>query len=99
MNLKALHVVGARPNFMKAAAVWQALASDVSIERTLTHTAQHYDANMSVVFISELGLPTPEYSLEGGSSTHATQTADIVIRFEQVITNIKPDWVMVYGDV
>ena len=94
-----LHVVGARPNFMKAAPVMLALKSHKAIQQTLVHTGQHYDANMSDVFFADLGLPQPDVSLGVGSGSHAVQTAQAMLRFEEVILKQRPDWVLVYGDV
>jgi UDP-N-acetylglucosamine 2-epimerase (non-hydrolysing) len=94
-----LHVVGARPNFMKAAPVLRALASRPGMQQTLVHTGQHYDANMSDVFFEQLGMPAPDVNLEVGSGSHAQQTAQIMSKFEPVILERKPDLVLVYGDV
>jgi len=93
------HVVGARPNFMKIAPVMAALAYLPQITQTLLHTGQHYDANMSDVFFRQLGLPEPDINLEVGSGSHAVQTAQIMIRFEEIMLAQRPDWVLVYGDV
>ena len=95
--MKILHVVGARPNFMKASPVMHALAPHA--RQVLVHTGQHYDANMSDVFFEQLGLPKPDINLEVGSGTHARQTAEVLIRFEPVVREHKPDLVVVYGDV
>lgn len=97
--MKLLHVVGARPNFMKVAPVMAALAGWNGTEQLLVHTGQHYDANMSQIFFKELGLPEPDVNLEVGSGSHAVQTAQIMERFEQVVLTQKPDLVLVYGDV
>jgi UDP-N-acetylglucosamine 2-epimerase (non-hydrolysing) len=99
-----LHVVGARPNFMKAAPVLRALAAQPGARRghvrqTLVHTGQHYDRIMSDVFFQELEMPAPDCNLEVGSGTHAQQTAAIISTFEPVVIERKPDLVLVYGDV
>jgi UDP-N-acetylglucosamine 2-epimerase (non-hydrolysing) len=94
-----LHIVGARPNFMKAAPVSRALAERSGIVQTFVHTGQHYDANMSDIFFSQLGMPEPTVNLEVGSGSHAWQTAEIMRRFEPVLFDVKPDLVLVYGDV
>jgi len=94
-----LHVVGARPNFMKAAPVLHALRSRPGMRQTLVHTGQHYDKNLSDVFFSQLEIPAPDVNLGVGSSTHARQTADIMTGFEPVLLDRKPDIVLVYGDV
>lgn len=97
--MKALHIVGARPNFMKVAPVLNALKTRPSVEQLLIHTGQHYDAGMSDVFFEQLGLPAPDMNLAIGSATHARQTAEIMIRLEPVVEQSKPDFVLVYGDV
>lgn len=94
-----LHVVGARPNFMKLAPVYAALQERAGVRQTVVHTGQHYDAAMSEVFFRELGLPTPDINLEVGSGGHAQQTAAIMVRFEPVLLEAKADLVLVYGDV
>jgi len=99
MQVKILHVVGARPNFMKAAPVMRALASHAGGSQTLVHTGQHYDANMSEIFFRQLGLPAPDVNLEVGFGSHAVQTAHIMMRFEEVALAQQPDLVLVYGDV
>lgn len=97
--LDILHVVGARPNFMKVAPVMAALGSRLTCSQQLVHTGQHYDANMSDVFFHQLGLPAPDVSLGVGSGSHAVQTAQIMILFEEVVVAKRPDLVFVYGDV
>jgi UDP-N-acetylglucosamine 2-epimerase (non-hydrolysing) len=97
--MHVLHVVGARPNFMKAAPVMAALARCAGFRQTLVHTGQHYDANMSEVFFWQLGLPEPDVNLEVGSGSHAQQTAQIMTCFEDIVLERKPDLVLVYGDV
>jgi len=97
--VKILHVVGARPNFMKVAPVLAALEAKAGVAQTLVHTGQHYDAAMSDVFFQQLGIPEPDVNLEVGSGTHARQTADIMTRLEPVVAARKPDLVLVYGDV
>jgi UDP-N-acetylglucosamine 2-epimerase (non-hydrolysing) len=94
-----LHVVGARPNFMKAAPVLHALAERPAIKQTLVHTGQHYDVNMSDVFFYELEMPSPDVNLEVGSGSHAQQTAQIMSKFEPVLLERNPDVVLLYGDV
>ncbi len=94
-----LHVVGARPNFMKAAPCFRALADLPGVVQTLVHTGQHYDSAMSQVFFEQLEMPQPDFNLGVGSGTHATQTARIMIAIEPVIMERKPDLVLVYGDV
>jgi UDP-N-acetylglucosamine 2-epimerase (non-hydrolysing) len=98
--MKVMHVVGARPNFMKAAPIIREMAKHGAVfEQTLVHTGQHYDANMSDVFFDELDLPKPAVNLDVGSGTHAAQTAQVMLRFEPVLQEYKPDWVLAPGDV
>lgn len=97
--MQILHVVGARPNFMKVAPVMAALASYHGVDQMLVHTGQHYDAAMSGIFFQQLGLPQPDINLEVGSGSHAVQTAEIMMRFDQVVAGSRPDLVLVYGDV
>ena len=94
-----LHVVGARPNFMKAAPVLHALRRRPGVRQTLVHTGQHYDRNLSDVFFSQLEIPVPDVNLGVGSGTHARQTADVMSGIEPVLVERKPDMVLVYGDV
>lgn len=94
-----LHVVGARPNFMKASPVMSALSRRDGVVQRLVHTGQHYDKNMSDVFFSQLGLPQPDVNFEVGSGSHSYQTAQIMMRFEEYLASAKPDAVLVYGDV
>jgi UDP-N-acetylglucosamine 2-epimerase (non-hydrolysing) len=96
--MKILHVVGARPNFMKAAPVYRALSAQ-GCHQILVHTGQHYDALMSDVFFQTLRIPAPDESLNVGSASHAQQTAAIMSRFEPVVLAHQPDLVLVYGDV
>lgn len=96
--MRICHVVGARPNFMKAAPVIRALAA-YPVEQTVVHTGQHYDFNMSEVFFRQLGMPAPDINLQVGSGSHAQQTAQIMSRFEPVLQEVGPDLVVVYGDV
>jgi len=93
-----VHVVGARPNFMKAAPVLQAMSARRA-SQFLVHTGQHYDAGLSDVFFRELGLPEPDRNLGVGSGSHATQTAAMMIALEPVFTEVEPALVILYGDV
>jgi len=97
--MKIFHVVGARPNFMKVAPVLRALNGRENVVQTLVHTGQHYDVKMSDVFFDQLGIPSPDINLAVGSGSHAKQTAEIMVRFEPVVVEGKPDIVLVYGDV
>jgi UDP-N-acetylglucosamine 2-epimerase (non-hydrolysing) len=97
--MKIIHVVGARPNFMKAAPVFRAIGRYAEIKQILVHTGQHYDINMSDIFFRQLGLPEPDINLEVGSGSHAVQTAQIMTGFENAVMKEKPDMALVYGDV
>jgi len=94
-----LHVVGARPNFMKVAPVMDALRPDARIRQVLINTGQHYDESMAGGFLRELQLPTPDRDLGVGSASHAVQTARVMIAFEEVCAAERPDMVVVVGDV
>ena len=105
MKKKIIHVIGARPNFMKIAPIFVAIEEynkrngDIYIEQYLVHTGQHYGKNMSEVFLGELGMPEPHVNLNVGSGSHAFQTANIMLSFEKVINDLNPDLVVVVGDV
>jgi UDP-N-acetylglucosamine 2-epimerase (non-hydrolysing) len=96
--MKVLVVAGARPNFMKVAPVMTALQR-AGHYAVLVHTGQHYDASMSQSFFDDLGIPAPDHFLDVGGGSHATQTARIMERFEPVLLETRPDWVLVPGDV
>ena len=93
-----IHVVGARPNFIKAAPVIQALRSEGS-EPFLVHTGQHYDASLSQVFFDQLGLPEPDRNLGIGSGTHGQQTAALLVALEALFEEFDPARIVVYGDI
>jgi UDP-N-acetylglucosamine 2-epimerase (non-hydrolysing) len=96
---RVIHVVGARPNFMKMAPVYFAMAERPELSQLLVHTGQHYDEKMSDIFFHQLGLPQPDMNLGVGSGSHAVQTAQTMVGFESVVLDQKPDWLCVYGDV
>lgn len=105
-TFKIISVVGARPNFMKAAPIHKAIEKynqtvpdNAKIENLICHTGQHYDENMSKIFFDDLELPRPDFYLNVGSGSHAEQTARIMIEFEKVLINEKPDLIIVVGDV
>ncbi|MFN2399249.1 MAG: non-hydrolyzing UDP-N-acetylglucosamine 2-epimerase [Gemmatimonadaceae bacterium] len=95
--MKVLTVVGARPQFIKAAPVSTAL-SNAGHDEILVHTGQHYDYEMSQVFFDELGIPVPAVNLGVGSGSHAAQTGQMLVGVEEVLLTEKPDCVLVYGD-
>jgi UDP-N-acetylglucosamine 2-epimerase (non-hydrolysing) len=94
-----LHIVGARPNFMKVAPIWRAVAQRGALAQHLVHTGQHYDVKMSDVFFADLGMPAPDVHLGVGSGSHAEQTAKVMVALEKVFQERRPDLVSVVGDV
>ena len=106
-NIKLVLVVGARPNFMKIAPMLLEIRKqnsvhkygNINIDYLLVHTGQHYDLRMSDAFFQELNIPDPDVNLEVGSGSHAVQTAEIMVRFEKICIQEKPDWIIVVGDV
>ena len=98
--MKIITVVGARPNFMKVAPIHKAFKKyKKNITHIICYTGQHYDTNMSEVFFKQLGLPTPDYYLGIGSGSHAVQTGNIMIKFEEVLLKENADMIIVVGDV
>lgn len=96
--MKLVTILGARPQFVKAAAVSRVLLSRPEVREVLVHTGQHYDANMSDVFFAELGIPEPAYNLGVGSGAHGAQTGRMLEAIESVLVKEAPDWVLVFGD-
>ena len=94
--MKIITVIGARPQFIKAAAVSRELRKEY--EEILIHTGQHYDVAMSDIFFNELHIPKPDYNLAVGSGSHAKQTGNMLLKIEEVLMEEKPDYLMVYGD-
>lgn len=94
-----VHIVGARPNFMKVAPIWKAIAARGRLSQRLIHTGQHYDVKMSDVFFADLGLPEPDVHLGVGSGSHAEQTGKVMVELEKVFVAQRPDLVSVVGDV
>jgi UDP-N-acetylglucosamine 2-epimerase (non-hydrolysing) len=94
-----VHVVGARPNYMKIAPLIEALRAGPACRQVLVNTGQHYDESMAGAFVRDLGLPAPDYDLGVGSGSHAVQTARVMIEFEKVCAAERPDLVVVVGDV
>ncbi len=96
--MKLVTIVGARPQFIKAAPVSRALRAVSGLEEVLVHTGQHYDPALSQVFFEELDLPIPRYHLGVGSASHAVQTGHMLEKIEAVLQQESPHWVLVYGD-
>ena len=96
--MKIVSIVGARPQFIKAAVVSRALRKVPGVSEVLVHTGQHYDDNMSRVFFEELEIPEPDHHLGVGSGSHGAQTGRMLEAIERVLLTEKPDWVLVYGD-
>jgi len=98
--IKIVTIIGARPQIIKAAALSRAISNHFQKEITevIVHTGQHYDDNMSQVFIDELGIPQPNYNLKVGSGSHGEQTAQMIIGIETILIKIKPDFLVLYGD-
>ena len=96
--IKVVTIVGARPQFIKAALVSRAIRTQESISEILAHTGQHFDANMSDIFFDELDIPKPRYNLGIGGGTHGQNTGRMVEAIETLLLQEKPDWVLVYGD-
>jgi UDP-N-acetylglucosamine 2-epimerase (non-hydrolysing) len=100
MTKERVHLIAAaRPNFMKVAPLWHALAEASDFEPVLVHTGQHYDPNLSDRIFADLGLPEADHHLGVGSGSHAEQTGRTMIAYEAVLTDDRPDWVIVVGDV
>ena len=96
--MKVITIVGARPQFIKAAAVSRAFRHHADVEELIVHTGQHYDHQMSDLFFNELSIPAPRYNLGIGSGTHGAQTGRMLEAIEGVMLEVKPDMVLVYGD-
>ena len=96
--MKILTIVGARPQFIKAAAVSRVLTHTAGVDELLVHTGQHYDPGLSDVFFEELEIPPPFHHLGVGSGSHGAQTGEMLAKIEEVLTETRPDWVLVYGD-
>lgn len=92
-------IAAARPNFMKVAPLWHALAASPDFAPVLIHTGQHYDANMSGDILADLGLPDPDFHLGIGSGSHAEQTGKVMIAYGEIAAAHRPDWLVVVGDV
>lgn len=98
--MKVVTVVGARPQFIKAAAVSRAVKSDpgLGVQELILHTGQHFDENMSDIFFEELDIPRPDFHLSISGGTHGTMTGRMLEAIEEVLLNVRPDAVLIYGD-
>ena len=96
--MKIVTIIGARPQFIKAAVVSRAFASCGEMEEVIVHTGQHYDANMSEVFFEEMSIPKPHYNLNINGLGHGAMTGQMLEKIEEVLIKEKPEWVLVYGD-
>lgn len=95
--MSIITIIGARPHFIKAAVVSNALAAK-GLEETIVHTGQHFDANMSDLFFKELSFPGPKIDFGIGGGTHGQNNGRMIEALEETLTETKPDWVLVYGD-
>ena len=93
-----LTIIGARPQFIKAAAVSREISKHEIIQEIIIHTGQHFDVNMSKIFFDQIQIPKPDYNLEINSLTHGAMTGRMIEKIEEVLLREKPDWVLVYGD-
>lgn len=100
MSIKIVTIVGARPQFIKAAAISREIRDNRQgrIEEILVHTGQHYDGNMSQVFFDELGIPAPKHNLSIAGGSHGAMTGRMLEAIEEILLQEKPDWVLIYGD-
>ena len=96
--MKILTVIGARPQFVKAAVVSSAMLKSAFIKEIVVHTGQHFDENMSKIFFDELSIPIPKYNLGIGGGSHGENTGRMIEAIEKVLTKEKPDYLLVYGD-
>lgn len=96
--MKIVTIIGARPQFIKAAVVSRVFAANKEIKEIIVHTGQHFDTNMSDVFFEEMSIPKPDYNLNINGLGHGAMTGQMLEKIETVLVNEKPDWVLVYGD-
>lgn len=96
--MKIVTIIGARPQFIKAAVISRVFAQSLKVKEVIVHTGQHYDANMSDVFFEEMAIPKPHYNLAINGLGHGAMTGQMLEKIEQVLLVEKPDWVLVYGD-
>lgn len=96
--MKIVTVIGARPQFIKAAVVSRAIANTEEVEEVIVHTGQHFDSNMSDIFFEEMAIPRPQYNLNINGLGHGAMTGQMLEKIEEVLLREAPDWVLVYGD-
>ena len=96
--MRVLSIVGARPQFVKAAVICRAAAGRDGFDHRIVHTGQHYNARMSDIFFEQLEIPDPDYNLNVGSGSHGEQTGEMMKRLEPVLSAERPDWLLLYGD-
>ncbi|MDY6915759.1 MAG: UDP-N-acetylglucosamine 2-epimerase (non-hydrolyzing) [Candidatus Cloacimonadota bacterium] len=96
--MKLLTIIGARPQFIKAATVSRVVAKKDDIQEIIVHTGQHFDDNMSEIFFQQMQIPKPDYNLEINTLSHGAMTGRMLEKIETVLQKEKPDWVLVYGD-
>jgi len=96
--MKIVTIVGARPQFIKAAVVSRAFSKHPNIQEIIVHTGQHFDDNMSEIFFDEMEIPKPKYNLAINGLSHGAMTGQMLEKIENILLKEKPDWVMVYGD-
>jgi len=96
--MRVMHVIGARPQFIKAAPLLAAMRETDDLDPGLVHTGQHFDAEMSEVFFDELGLPRPDHHLDVSGGGHGDMTGRMLIGLEPVVQAVRPDWMLIYGD-
>lgn len=97
-QMKLITIIGARPQFIKAAAVSREIAKHKDIHEIIVHTGQHFDANMSEIFFEQMQIPKPNYNLEINSLNHGAMTGRMIEKIEEVLLKEQPDWVLIYGD-
>ena len=96
--MKIVTIIGARPQFIKAAVLSREFETYKDIEEIIIHTGQHFDANMSDIFFEQMGIPKPHYKLKIDSLSHGAMTGRMLEKIEEVLLEEKPEWVLVYGD-
>jgi len=96
--MKIVTIIGARPQFIKAASLSREISKTENVQEVIVHTGQHFDKNMSAVFFEEMKIPKPKYNLNINSLNHGAMTGRMLEKIEEVLVNEKPDWLLVYGD-